>query len=137
VSLAPGGLRDTLLQVGRMSATVMKQRRWVRFIFIGFSVVVLLVGVAIALCYSTSLSYVYCLAREKSWLAAKTETELDESVCVFYTKRSIAPSNSMWGRSYVLKPDERMIQYLIFGKEPLDVVFDSESRVVAAFTSYE
>ncbi len=55
----------------------------------------------------------------------------------FYSKRSIAPSNSMWGRDYVLKPDERMIQYLIFSKEPLDVVFDRESRVVAAFTSYE
>jgi len=32
----------------------------------------------------------------------------------------------MWGRDYVLKPDERMIQYLIFAKEPLDVVFDSK-----------
>jgi len=42
------------------------------------------------------------------------------------SKRSIAPSNSMWGRDYVLKPDERMIQYLIFAKEPLDVVFDSK-----------
>lgn len=97
----------------------------------------LLFGAAIALCYYTSLSYVYCLAREKSWLAAKTEAELDGRMWTFYTKRSIAPSNSMWGRSYALKPDERMIQYLIFGKEPLDVVFDRESRVVAAFTSYE
>ena len=55
----------------------------------------------------------------------------------FYTKQAIVPSNSMWGSTYTLKPGERMIQYLVFAKEPLDVVFDRESRVVAAFTSYE
>ena len=43
----------------------------------------------------------------------------------------------MWGRDYVLKPDERMIQYLVFAKEPFDVVLDRESNVVVAFTSYE
>ena len=56
---------------------------------------------------------------------------------MFYAQRPIAPSNSMWGWSYVLKPEERMIQYRVFAKEPLDVVLDRESRIVAAFTSYE
>jgi len=97
---------------------------------------VVTVGV-IALCYATPLSYFYCLTREESWLAANTEAELDRRMCAFYTKRSIAPSNSMWGGDYALKPGERMVQYLIFAKEPLDVVFDSQSRVVTAFTSYE
>ncbi|MCD6050668.1 MAG: hypothetical protein K0Q55_2071 [Verrucomicrobia bacterium] len=120
-----------------MSAPATKTGRWKRFIAIGVCAGVLLVGVAIALCYATRLSYIYCLSREKSWLAAKTEAELDGRMWAFYTKRAIAPSDSMWGKRYALKPDERMIQYLIFAKEPLDVVFDRESRVVAAFTSYE
>jgi hypothetical protein len=97
----------------------------------------LFVGTAIALCYATPLSYLYCLAREKSWLAAKTEADLDRRMGAFYTKRAIAPSNSMWGSSYVLGPEERMIQYRVFAKEPLDVVLDRESRIVVAFTSYE
>lgn len=97
----------------------------------------LLVAGFVALCYSTPLSYLYCLAREKSWSAAKTEAELDRRMWAFYSKRSIAPSNSSWGWSYTLKPDERMIQYLIFSKEPLDVVLDGQSRIVAIFTSYE
>jgi hypothetical protein len=108
-----------------------------RFFCISTCAVVTLVGVAIALCYGTPLSYLYCGIRENSWLAAKTEAELDSRMWAFYTKHSIAPSNSMWGRDYVLKPDERMIQYLIFAKEPLDVVFNSKSNVVVAFTSYE
>jgi hypothetical protein len=94
-------------------------------------------AMVIALCYGTPLSYFYCLAREKAWLAAKTESELDRRMWAFYSKRPILPSNSMWGDNYVLQPGERMVQYLVFGKEPLDVVLDGESRVVAAFTSYE
>ena len=120
-----------------MNTPAISKRRWTRFVVISACGVVLLVAAAIALCYATPLSYFYCLAREESWLAAKTEAELDGRMWAFYTKQSIAPSDSMWGRSYALKPDERMIQYLIFDKEPLDVVFDRESRVVAAFTSYE
>ena len=120
-----------------MSASSNSQPRRARLIAISGCAVVLLVGAFVALCYATPLSYIYCLAREKSWLAAKTEAELDGRMWALCTKRPLAPSDSMWGRSYVLKPDERMIQYLIFAKEPLDVVIDRESRVVAAFTSYE
>jgi hypothetical protein len=120
-----------------MGAPAMNTRRRPRFFFISAFAAVTLVGVAIVLCYTTPLSYLYCLARENSWLAAKTEAQLDSRMWAFYTKRSIAPSNSMWGWSYTLKPDERMVQYLIFDKEPLDVVFDRQSRVVVAFTSYE
>ena len=104
---------------------------------LSMSGVAMLTAVILALCYRTSLSYLYCLARENSWLQAKTETDLDHRMWMFYTKRSIAPSNSMWGSSYTLGPGEHMVQYLIFAKEPLDVVFDRQSRVVAAFSSYE
>jgi hypothetical protein len=114
-----------------------RERQWTRFIFIALVAAVVLFGALIAVCYRTSLSYLYCLAREKSWLTAKTEAELDRRMWAFYTKRSITPAQSMWGRSYAPKPDERMVQYLIFAKEPLNVVFDRESRIVTAFTSYE
>ena len=93
--------------------------------------------IALALLYATPFSYWYCLERQESWLASKTETELDRRMFAFYTKRSISPSESSRGRDYVLRPNERMVQYLVFGKEPFDVVFDSGSSVVAAFTSYE
>ncbi len=87
--------------------------------------------------YGRAIPYFYCLARESSWLQAKTEAELDRKMFMFYSKRPIAPSESMWGRRYDLKPGERMIQYLVFYCEPYDVVFDSESRIIEAFTSYE
>jgi hypothetical protein len=120
-----------------MGASPSKTQRRMRFIILSAGAGVLLVGAAIALCYTTPLSYFYCLTREKSWLAAKTEAELDRRMWAFYTKRPIAPSHSMWGSSYVLGPEERMVQYLVFAKEPLDVVLDRESRIVVAFTSYE
>lgn len=81
--------------------------------------------------------YFYCLARESSWLAARTETELDGRMVVFYSKRQIIPAESMWGNRYQLRPGERMIQYLVLYKEPFDVVFDGQGHVVTAFTSYE
>jgi membrane protein YdbS with pleckstrin-like domain len=92
---------------------------------------------AVAVLYFTPFTYLYCLAAQDSWLAAKTERELDGRIGVFHTKHTITPTQSMWGHTYSLGPGERMVQYLIFGKEPLDVVFDTESRVVVAFTSYE
>jgi hypothetical protein len=120
-----------------MSASPINTQQQRRFVIISLCAVMLFIGAVIALCYTTPLSYFYCLARENSWLAAKTEAELDSRMWTFFTKRSIAPSNSMWGRDHVLKPDKRMVQYLVFAKEPLDVVFDRESRVVVTFTSYE
>ncbi|HEX7861113.1 MAG TPA: hypothetical protein VF773_12340 [Verrucomicrobiae bacterium] len=91
----------------------------------------------IAILYTTPLSYMYCLLREESWMAAKTEAQLDRRVFAFYTKQRIPPKDSSWGWNYVLKRGERMIQYMIFGKEPFDVVLDEKSQVVAAVTSYE
>ena len=93
----------------------------------------MLAGATIALCYFTPLSYLYCLARQKSWTTAKTEAQLDRRMAAFYTKQSI--SLPMWG--HVPKPGERRIRYLIFSKEPFDVVLDNKSRIVAAFSSYE
>ncbi|MCE9608972.1 MAG: hypothetical protein K8R23_01970 [Chthoniobacter sp.] len=108
-----------------------------RRLIIFSGVVVLLPLVCIGILYTTGLSYLYCCFRERQWLASTNEAQLDNRVAAFYTKRAISPSESMWGRHYSLKPGERMVQYLIFGKEPLDAVFDSGSRVVCIYTSYE
>ena len=115
----------------------MNRQTALRALLLTSCVASLLAVLVLAVFYTTPLSYAYCLAREDSWLAAKTEAELDRRMFAFYTKRSIEPSESMWANSYPLKPSERMIQYLVFSKDPLDVVFDGQSRVVAAFTSYE
>ena len=108
-----------------------------RKILLVAAIVVGLGILTVVLCYTTPLSYIYCTLRENSWLAAKTEAQLDRRMLAFYTKHSIPPSASGWGHDYVLQPGQRMTQYLVFSKEPFDVVFDSQSRVVAAFTSYE
>lgn len=97
----------------------------------------LLIAAPIARCFLTPLSYLYCVVREGSWTTARTEAELDGRVGAFYTKQSISPKESLWGKDCQLKPGERMVQYLVFGREPLDVVFDRQSRAVAVFTSYE
>jgi hypothetical protein len=112
-------------------------RRIIQSILIVSCSGVLLMTIPLALCFFTPVSYLYCLAREGSWMKARSETELDARMGAFYTKHSINPKDSLWGRNYSLKPGERMVQYLIFGKEPLDVVFDRQSRVVIIFTSYE
>ena len=101
------------------------------------AIVLVAMILGIVVLWACPLSYFYCLAFESSWLAARTEAELEQRIHAFYRKHTIAPSQSMWGHQYSLRPGERMIQYLIFGKEPLDVVFDSEARVVTIFTSYE
>lgn len=97
----------------------------------------LIFGVVIGALYSTPLSYLYCLAREEAWLNATNQNQLERSLFAFYSKRQIAPSDSMWGNEHVFDPGQYMIQYLIFAKEPLDVVFSEDGSIDAIYTSYE
>ena len=85
-------------------------------------------------------SYIFALMLESRWSRAKptTKTQL-ESYLHCYKTRQIAPSQSMWGRHYEIKPGERMLQYCILWDErcPLDVVYDDTDNIKAIFTSYE
>lgn len=95
------------------------------------------IGVAILALYVTPLSYLYCLAREEAWLRATNEKQLERSLFAFYSKKEISPSASMWGREHILQAGQHMTQYVIFGKEPLDVVFFADGSIDAIYTSYE
>ena len=94
-------------------------------------------GLAILALYATPLSYFYCLARESVWLRAADDRQLERSLFTFYSKREISPSESLWERGHVLKRGQHMTQYLIFGKEPLDVVFFADGSIDAIYTSHE
>src|SRR4051794_14331364 len=84
------GLRcssQLILRVRRMSVSAIKRPWRARLIVISGCALVLLAAAVVALCYATPVSYIYCLSREDSWLAAKTEAELDGRMWMFYTKR--------------------------------------------------
>jgi hypothetical protein len=98
---------------------------------------IVLVAVGILLLYASPLSYLYCLSRENSWLKATDEKELEHRLIAFYSKSAITPEKSSWGRDHVLRDGQRMTQYLIFGKEPLDVVYNADGTVDTIYTSYE
>lgn len=102
---------------------------------------VLIFGVILALAmgvvHTMPVSYLYCLAREDAWLAARTEGELVASLPAFRREREISPEVPGWGSNHKLREGDRMIRYLIFGKEPLDVVYASDGTVDAVYTSYE
>ena len=104
---------------------------------VAFCLAVILPAAFLALRIVQGLPYLYCCAQESSWLAAKDEADLDGRMRVFHTKHGISPSASSWGRGHELRPGERMVRYLVFGLEPLDAVFDRDTRVVAIYTSYE
>ncbi len=96
-----------------------------------------LMGVGIFLLYVSPLSYLYCLSRENSWMKAINEGDLEHRLFAFYSKNPITPESSSWGRNHVLREGQRMTRYLIFGKEPLDVVINADGTLDAVYTSYE
>ena len=99
--------------------------------------VLAVIAVGFLLLYVTPLSYLYCLSREDSWQKATTESDMESRLLAFYTKSSITPGESSWGRNHVLASGQRMTRYMIFSKEPLDVVYNGDGSVDAIYTSYE
>jgi hypothetical protein len=91
----------------------------------------------LAVLYLTPASYIYCTLLEQSWIGCKTKSQLERRLLCIYTTRQIDPKDSPWGHEYQLNNGERMIRYLIFNKEPLDVVYGSNDEVIVIFTSYE
>lgn len=83
-------------------------------------------------------SYMFACLLESRWSEADPKTKIEmESYLHLYTTKQIHPTNSGWGSHYELKNGERMIQYMILFRSPLDVVYDSNDFVKAIFTSYE
>lgn len=81
--------------------------------------------------------YMWALHLESRWRPANPQTMLElESMLSGYTKNDILPAQSGWGRDHRLELGERMIRYSLLGA-PLDVVFTTEDRIAAIYTSYE
>ncbi|PYJ80667.1 MAG: hypothetical protein DME22_23715 [Verrucomicrobia bacterium] len=82
--------------------------------------------------------YFWALHLESKWSAAKPTTQAQLEACLsLYTQRNIQPSQSDWGHSYQLGPGERMTQYRLLYRAPLDVVYGSNDTIVVIYTSYE
>jgi|AntAceMinimDraft_17_1070374.scaffolds.fasta_scaffold292274_1 hypothetical protein len=83
-------------------------------------------------------AYFYASLLEYRWVKAepKTKPELEQYLYLYSTEM-IQPSQSMWGWDYELKNDEKMVQYLLLWKAPLDVVYDSNDNIKMIYTSYE
>lgn len=97
--------------------------------------IIVLIGWSIS---SGTLAYLYALHLESQWNPAGPQAKKElEKYLSLYSTREIKPVESMWGKYYKLKHDERMIQYLILWDAPLDVVYDDGDNIKALFTSYE
>jgi hypothetical protein len=86
--------------------------------------------------YQTSLSYPYCLVMESQWAKARTQHELESRLFAFYRCFRIDPDMTVW-KNDPPKEGQRILRYLIFGKERLDVVVADDGSLVAMFTAYE
>jgi hypothetical protein len=82
--------------------------------------------------------YFWAVHLESQWQPAnpKSKAEL-ESYLSLYSQHDIQPQQSEWGRNYQLQPGERMIQYRLLYKAPLDVVYAKNDQIVRIYTSYE
>ena len=102
-----------------------------------FIVLAVLVAVGITTLYATGLSYIYCSFREASWKKATNERDLESRLFAFYSKSSIMPEQSYMGRNHVITPGQRMTRYMIFDKEPLDIVYNEDGSIAGFYVSYE
>lgn len=103
-----------------------------------FLVFIALLAVVVIPWLHSITAYVYALSLEESWSRANPQTKAElEKHLSLYSTRTIQPSQSGWGKGYVLADGERMIQYRILWNAELDVVYDSSDNIEAIFTSYE
>ena len=95
-----------------------------------------LLALGITCLYTTSLSYPYCLVMEPAWMKAKTRHELEARLVAFYTCEPIDPELTVW-RGNPPKGGQTIFRYLIFAKEPLDVIVADDGTITDMFTAYE
>lgn len=66
----------------------------------------------------------------------ETRAEI-EDLLFLYRSRTIDIKSSEWGSGIELAPGQYCQQYLILGKEPIDVIYDEKDRVVHMLSSFE
>lgn len=92
--------------------------------------------------YVTPFSYLYCLARETSWMKSKTRHELEARLFAFYSMHETDPSLTVWHQAppWNLTPPregQKVLSYTIFAKERLDVLVAGDGEIVDMFAAYE
>ena len=69
---------------------------------------------------------------------AKPSTKVEvERILFLYSAKQIDIKISSWGKTYQLESGDVCFQYLILGREPIDIVFNQENHVKAIFSSFE
>lgn len=69
---------------------------------------------------------------------AKPATKAEvERILFLYSAKQIDIKKSSWGKTYQLESGDVCFQYLILGREPIDIVFNQENHVKAVFSSFE
>ena len=88
--------------------------------------------------FSVVGGYAYACHLESRWSKAdpKTKAELEKYLSL-YSEKVIDQKKSLWGHDYKMAGNERMVQYMILGSAPLDVVYDNRDIVKMIYTSYE
>ncbi|RYD46587.1 MAG: hypothetical protein EOP85_07155 [Verrucomicrobiaceae bacterium] len=103
---------------------------------------VVLSAVVLLALYLTPFSYLYCLARESSWLKSKTRGELEARLVAFYSIRETDPTHTVWHRTppWNLTPPragQKVLSYTIFARERLDVLVAEDGEIVDVFPAYQ
>lgn len=60
-----------------------------------------------------------------------------ERILFLYSAKQIDIKKSSWGKTHQLESGDVCFQYLILGREPIDIVFDQKNHVKAVFSSFE
>jgi hypothetical protein len=60
-----------------------------------------------------------------------------ERILFLCSIKQIDIKNSLWGKHYQIESGDVCFQYLILGREPIDIVFNRENHVTAIFSSFE
>ena len=69
---------------------------------------------------------------------AKPATKAEgERILFLYSAKQIDIKRSSWGKTYQLESGDVCFQYLILGRDPIDIVFNQENHVKAVFSSFE
>ena len=69
-------------------------------------------------------------------MKAKTRPELEARLVAFYTCGRIDPALTIWSRNPP-QNGQTVFRYLIFAKEPLDVMVADDGTITDMFTAYE
>ena len=99
----------------------------------------LIMGLTFAFIFFPSLiTYPVAIYQYEKLVEANPQVKNTVEKSLFlYRSQTIDIKDSLWGKATTLKDGEYCQQYLILNREPIDVIYDSEERVLRIFSSFE